>query len=81
MLWQRELFLVLKIDGGRLEGSREGGCVDFRGVTALMTLQFERIGKSRRRRELKEETHTQEQIEKTWEAAGGSVARVPNKTR
>lgn len=28
MLWQGELFLVLKIDGGRLGGSREGG-VDF----------------------------------------------------
>lgn len=65
-----------------MEGLGRGGCrFPWGGVTALMTLQFERIGKSRRRRELKEETHTQEQIEKTWEAAGGSVARVPNKTR
>lgn len=44
MLWQEELFLALKIDGGRLGGSREVG-VDFHrggGVEAPLTLQFER---------------------------------------
>lgn len=45
MLWQGELFLVLKIDGGRLGGSREGVSISpVGGFKAPMTLQFERIG-------------------------------------
>lgn len=44
MLWQGELFLVLKIDGGRLVGSQEGG-VDFHrgGFEAPMTLQLREL--------------------------------------
>lgn len=42
-----ELFLVLKIDGGRLGPSREGGCwcrfPPWGGFKAPVTLQFERI--------------------------------------
>lgn len=83
MLWQGELFLVLKIDGGRLGGSREGevSISPVGGFKAPMTLQFERISEWRRRRELKGETHTRRQIEKTQEVAEGWVTWVPNKTK
>lgn len=53
MLWQRELFLVLKIDSGRLRGG-EGG-VDFHHggqFKAPVTLQFEWLGKWKRWSEL-----------------------------
>lgn len=42
MLWQGELFLVLKVDSGRLGGG-EGGVVfhHWGGFKALVTLQFE----------------------------------------
>lgn len=36
---------------------------------------------SRRGRELRPETHTQEEIEMIWEVAKGSGTRVPNKTK